>query len=440
MKSHHIKISVIVAVLLAIMVLVLLLDAPESKDEPVSSLPHYKSTPFGVYSPGSLAEVPTSAALKMITALELESLEEYEDYSIEIVREMGASWVRIDFLFDGWTFDEPEYVGRLQQNGIEVVGCARPLNRFAPADLAVFEDELRRLVERYPSINVWQIGNEPNYHWAEDDYVRLFLSGQRVVREACPSCRIALGGIAARVPSQEGALAYYDRLLAGITRGFAGEGPPFDIFDMHFYGYYGDYLEMNRALSGFMDLTDKYGVGSETAYWVTETSTTSGQPSSPETNPGQSEEQQAAELVRRFVVMLATGVERIAWARPYENYRYGEIYDGYYDHNALVYNGLGEEAAAGVVAGTRKQAFAAYRTLADKVSGFGSTRKLAPGKFSFDFADGRPSVYVLWGSGTEGLPPEISGPVLVTTIIGTETIVDAGALNLGETPVYVELD
>jgi len=392
---------------------------------------------YGVYSPGSLDEVPPSAAAAMLAKLGLESLAEYEDYSVDMIADLGVGWARVGFLFDGWNFHEPGHLDAMRLSGIDVMGTARPVNPFVPEDLSRFQDQLRRLVGRYPWIRTWQIGNEPNLLWDETDYVRLFLAGRQAVLDACPDCRVVLAGVASRAPSPEAALSYYDGLLSLIDAA-APAGVPFQVFDMHYYGYYGDAGDMLGRLQDYRRLLSAHGYGQGVSFWVTETSTTGGV-SAPAGEPFQTEQQQADELVRRFATLLGAGCERVAWARPYENYRYHDEDGGYYDFNAIIYNGLGGEAAFGIPAGTPKLAYRAYQTMIGMTGGFSKVEALGPGAFRFRFGDGRSDVYVVWGGGGEHLPRS-GGALLVTDPDGERREVAGPAFTAGVSPVFVQVE
>jgi hypothetical protein len=392
---------------------------------------------FGIYSPGSLAEVSHSGGVMMIHALGLKTIQDYEDYSIDAVSELGAGWVRIDFLFDGWHFVEPDYLDGLYDRGFEVMGTVRPVNNYMDSDLTRFESELRGLIDRNPRIQVWQIGNEPNLYWQPGDYARLFISGQKIVRQECPTCRIALAGVAARAPSRAEALSYYNTVLDLIDTSH-DDARLFDIFDIHYYGSAGLSNDMGLDLDDFRTLLNRKGLGAGVELWVTETSTYSGSPVTPQSAPAQTEQQQASELVKRFITSFGAGLDRIAWSRPYENYRYHDMEESYYDHNALIYNGLGAEEKLGISAGTRKLAFYAYQILVGKLEGYSRAEKLAPGQYRFSFDDDRPPIYVLWDMGAAGLPDDLSGTVTVTEISGAVTKTDSDRLVVGPDPVFVE--
>mgnify|MGYP001600066157 CR=1 FL=1 len=394
---------------------------------------------FGVFSPGTIEEVPPNAGRRMIEALGLDSLQSYQEYSLGLINELGVQWARIDFMYTGRGFDYPAgHPERLHDSGLDVVGCIRLPDNYAPDDYPAFQKHLRTLVDSYPWINVWQLGNEINMQpQSLGAYPAFFAAGSTVVREACPGCRIALAGVAPRYPNRQQAAATYSNLIAVIAAQAPGSRPAFDIFDMHFYGSYGSEQEMLGILGDYRNMLERQGINGSVSMWVTETATYTGRPLKPKELPFQTEAQQATELVRRFTVLLAAGTERVSWARPYENYLYDGLEDGYYDNAGLVYNGLGWEAGEGVAAGTRKKSFFAYRTLISRLAGYLWVQQLAAGQTVFYFSDRGP-VYVLWGQEGSSLPGGISGEVTVTDIEGGGQTLDAADVRLGPVPIFVE--
>lgn len=395
------------------------------------------SGPYGLYAPGTLDELPAPAAAVLIDALGLGTLDDYQDYTIGLLKELDITWVRIDFLYDGKRFLVPTaYLDKLEANGIEVVGCARSFVPLDAAELPDYQKLLGRLVADLPSVRVWQLDNEPNI--GEDDpavYLEIFLTARAAVADACPDCRIALAGAPVLDPGRQESFDYFQGLLAGIAAGYDGTDPPFDIFDIHYYGLAGESEELLAAYAAYEGLLLKHGLDDGVRIWMTECGTYTGQPQAPPGLAAQSEEQQAAELVQRFVVLLGSGAERVAWARFYENHDYTGIKNGYYDHSGLVYNGLGDEAAAGVSAGTRKQAFGAYRLLVAKTAGYAGVSRLAPGQYRFDFSDGRPPVYVVWAVPGTPLVEELKGLVRYTDLDGKDY--ESASFEPTVSPVYV---
>ncbi|MBI5870883.1 MAG: hypothetical protein HZB44_08035 [Actinobacteria bacterium] len=438
-------ICVVVATLIAgaIGVTLLILTTSGSQQDDGATVDVY--SPFGLFSPGTLSALPTSASQTVLNSLGLDSIAEYQDYSLDLTKELGVSWVRIDFAFDGWGFIEPAgYLEKLRNSGIEVVGCVLPVNSFAPADMTLFQISMRDLIQRYPWIKTWQIGNEPDLVWDNPgDYPRFFFSIQQVIREACPDCRIALAGAGARWPSQdeEGwrrSLATYDRIVGEIALQAGEDRQPFDILDMHFYDFYGTEATMLGSMKEYRNLLQKHGLSDSIEFWVTECAAPTGPLTWPPGSPVQTEEEQASELVARFATMLGARVDRVAWARFYENYRYHDEDGGFFDNTGLIYNGLGSEAGAGVPAGTKKLSYKAYQTMISRLSGCTHVHVIAAGNFRFDFDDSRRPVYVLWDNGDVRPPAEVAGPVVVTTLDGKSIEMDGEDLVLVSMPVFVE--
>ncbi|MHB0866303.1 MAG: hypothetical protein ACYC6B_01420 [Thermoleophilia bacterium] len=428
--------------LLAATGLVVSCDTDGSATDREAALP-FRNT-FGVYSPGNLDEVPADAARKLIDALGVDSYGAFEDYSIEQMRQMGVTWVRLDFWYNGTSFVEPvDYVAKLRAAGFEVVACARPQYDDVPRDLARFQSDLRDLVQRYPWIKLWQVGNEPNISMAKpEEFPAFFLAGSRVVRETCPDCRILLAAVATRNITTEQARSVYRYALAAIAGQENGK-ESFDIFDMHFYGFTYSQEELQDNIVEYQQMLANNGFGADIEVWLTETATYTGAPVTPPDAPAQTEDQQAAELVRRFTTALGSGLTRVSWARPYENYRYAKVENGFYDNQGLIYNGLGPEAERGITAGTRKKAWYAYRTMTQKIGGYREVGFIAPGIYVFRFDADRAPVYVIWDSGTDvvldqTLPDSDRGEVTVTDISGNETRSDTASISPGTMPLFVE--
>lgn len=419
-------------------------DNPPSESSPP---PAGVSNRFGMYSPGNLDEVPVEAKSKMMAVLGVSSYGAFQDAVIATVRDLGVEWVRVDFWWDGMRFvEQADYLERLRSAGFEVVGSTRLTDRFLPSDLVKFETGLRHLVLRYPWIKTWQVGNEPNISLVyPDDYPRLFLTGARVVRENCPGCKVMLAGVAARSPSEAQAQEVYQRALAEIATA-CGESRPFDIFDMHFYGSAGSEDELLSSILGYRRLLSQNGFDAGIEIWLTESATYTGKLAEPPGAPLQTEDQQAVELVRRFVAGLSAGLARVSWARPYENYGYGGLAeDGIFDNAGLVYNGLGQEAARGIKAGTKKKSWFAYRTLIAKAQGYDEIIRRAPGVYEFSFGARRSPVFVVWDAGAastprEPLPPEVQGSITITDMLGNEKQSTGDGLLPGPEPVFLEPD
>lgn len=442
-RNRHTFFAVTALIVVVLSATLLILAAGDGDSDDSATVEVYN--PFGLFSPGTLGALPTSARRAVLDSHGFDSIAQYQDYSLGLVQELGVSWVRLDFPFDGWGYNEPaDYLEKLRNSGIEVVGCVLPINSFAPADLTQFQNSTRELVQRYPWIRIWQIGNEIDLSWDNpDDYPRFFFATKEVIREACPDCRIALAGAGARWPSADArswhhSLEVYDRIIGEIARQSGDDTKPFDIIDMHFYDFFGTEIGMLYTMKEYRKLPQRYGLSPEIEFWVTECATYTGILTWPTDSPEQTEVEQASELVTRFVTMLGAQVKRVAWARFYENYRYEDHEGGFFDNTGLIYNGFGNEAERGIAAGTKKLSFRAYQTLIAKVSDCSFVHRIDAGKYRFHFEDGREPVYILWHAGGEDPPAEIAGPVLVTDLEGRTTERLGEELQLTSTPIFVE--
>jgi len=439
-NSTFLILALVVIAAIAAALLVLAADDGDS-DESATVEVYY---PFGLFSPGTLA-LPVDGRSMILDSLGFRSINEYQDYSLGLVKDLGVSWVRMDFPYESDGFHEPsDYLANLQASGIEVVGCILQINTYAQIEESTLQGHVRELINRNPSIKVWQIGNEPDMYWEKPDYYpSFFFAVQPVIRDTCPDCRIALAGAAARWPSQDArgwtrSLDVYDWIIGEIARQSGENTKPFDIIDMHFYDFFGTEISMFQTMKEYRKLPQKYGLDSDIEFWVTECATTTGALSWPPFSPEQTEEEQASELVTRFVTMLGAQARRVSWARVYENYRYLDVEGGFFDNAGLIYNGLGREAEAGIAPGTKKLGFKAYQTLISKVNGNSLVHRIDAGKYRFHFVDGRRPVYVLWHAGGTEPPPEIAGPVLVTDLEGNSTEQMGEELRLTSTPIFVE--
>jgi hypothetical protein len=297
-----------------------------------------------------------------------------------------------------------------------------------------FSNTTRKLIRENPGITIWQMDNEPGLgKYDPEEYVDVFLVMRAIVREECPSCRIALAGAA--VP-YEGGIAdrdYFTQVFRLIEQ-YTGEVRPFDIIDLHIYGRAGNYRTIPSLLEDYRQLLGEHGFSEDISIWITECATYTGIPSKPAGYPNQTEEQQAAELLKRFAIAAAEGSERYAWNRYYENYQYKDDGNGFFDNTGLVFNGLGPEADLGIEAGTRKKAFLAYKTLIAETSGFTAVEELTPGQYRYTFDDDRAPVYLLWEEDGSPVTVELDGKVLLTDFEGNQYSSDS--ISLTEMPIF----
>jgi hypothetical protein len=296
-------------------------------------------------------------------------------------------------------------------------------------------------------VDCWQIENEMegDSWWAgtSEDYVSLLRTARRAVRAADPSAQIALGGFTsqtwtvaafasqgasrdkiarelgykgASVPAQAG--SRLRRNLDFVTDVLRNGSDYFDVVDMHLYHRY---ETIPMRVQWLRDKMREYGY--EKPIWATEV----GGPD-PLVVP-HDESAQAGEVIKRTVVALASGVERVFWLGLVEMPDQGDRF---------------ERMGLTTVGGKKKPAFRAYQLVIRKLDDLQYTTDLdlASGH-GFRFEKGERVLWVLWadGGGRVRLQTDSAG-VVITRPDGRErrrsTTSGLLDLELTDDPVFVE--
>lgn len=143
---------------------------------------------------------------------------------MQMWKALGLEWTRVDLHWDRHEPTEGQYrlseldgvVSALDQQGLRsvfyLVGSAphatsapadSPVpDQYPPKDRALFANTMAMFAKRYPSVDAWQVWNEPNlpsfwrpYEDAED-YGRLLLATAQALREVDPNKPVVMGGMA----------------------------------------------------------------------------------------------------------------------------------------------------------------------------------------------------------------------------------------------------
>jgi len=248
-------------------------------------------------------------------------------------------------------------------------------NSWLPADPEAYREYVRAVVERYdgdgrddapgsPVVRYWQIDNEPNLvrQGTPEQYAQVARMTYEAARVASENCRIVLGGVGGGPePSGPGSsIEAFRRFYVPVLRELDGRG--FDVFDFHWYGgATGDYRRFGEVYREVRDALDRFGFR-QAEIWVTEMSSYSGQPRG---MPYQSEEQQAADLVKRYVYPLSLGVKKVFWAFGLVE-GFGPPDNDYFDNTGLIYDGRGPHDRG---RGVRKRAYFACQIMTEKLEG-----------------------------------------------------------------------
>jgi len=345
--------------------------------------------------------------------------------------------------------------------GPESEGYSLP-GSYLPVDSAKYQAFVRATVERYDGdgvsdmpglavpIRYWQVDNEPNTgpSTGRAGFAQLQALTYAAIKDACPGCKVLIGGVAGFPTGYvEGFLTNYAPILTALN------GQYVDIFDFHWYGNAtGDYRLLGDALAVIQAKLTEYGFGA-IPIWVTEMGTYSGDPAGP-FFAYQSEEQQAGDLLKRFVYPISLGIEKVFPAFGLiEGFKYD---DGYFDHTGLIYDGQGSNDRG---YGVKKIGYYTYKLMTQKLEGASFQYEMTglPANvygYVFSGAAGG-SVTVLWYDDFAGGAPtrDATLPVAAPSALVTNAVTDQAGnvtsvllpvsngsvtLTLGQSPVFVE--
>jgi len=312
----------------------------------------------------------------------------------------------------------------------------------------IFE-EVKELVEYFTSgdgarqlgyrIIYWELGNEINWGWgtscdAEEYYnrIRVYVPA---IREACPDAVIIMGSL----------LNIYDppdRKIENYLETFLnkGGGELVDVYNFHYYGLADPTLGTENYLTGveifkrIKGVLKRHGYGDK-PIWITETSTFSGKVG----EIYQSEEMQAADLVKRFITLKAIGVEKVLWCFVTEP-RYEGTGEGFFDQSGLVYDGYGPYDRG---KGIKKRGYYAYKYLSQWIDSSNFVESWNDSViYIFKFEGGGKEIYILWqDKWDQNVVIHIEGRNLrLYTIYGESIVLSDNAkvdYTLGIEPLYI---
>jgi len=301
----------------------------------------------------------------------------------------------------------------LDQNscGPCVIGDKGKCERKNPCNWDKYETFLKTAIARYKDrITYWQIENEPAaghfYAGTAQEYAELLAMSYKTIKDVCPDCEIVIAGMADTHPEES--REYYSQIFDSLkTYPECSENGCFDIFDIHTGGdLRGGYQAVEQTYSDTVSLLSQYNYADK-PLWSTEY----GPLRSPE-KCSKITDNMGHKLIKLYSAGLESGFKKLFW-------RVAECPSWLVDH------------------GKKTDPYYAYKTLISKLEGFSSVQKLSEGQYKF-MVNNKP-VYVLWSDTGKGkVPDEISGTVKVTGYLGNEQVMQASAIKLNESPVFVE--
>ena len=274
---------------------------------------------------------------------------------------------------------------------------------YRPKDTEGYLAWVRAAVERYDGDGVddmpglrtpakhWQVDNEPPRR--REGFPALQRMTYQAIKQADPEAKVLVGGLRLPIPKL---MKLYEQEDLNILREL--NGTSIDIYDVHWYGYAGDYVELGPALARLRKDLRRLGFG-EIPIWFTEMGTHSGSPAADgRHHPSQTERAQAAEMVRRYVSLLGHGVEKVFWAWGMREGFSDPRDNDYFDTTGFIYDGLGPDDRG---RGVKKSAYWGYQKMTTLLRYWNGSRpeKLQVEEgvtaFRFPFGNGR-GIVAIW--------------------------------------------
>ncbi|MBU1105746.1 MAG: hypothetical protein KKB51_03675 [Candidatus Riflebacteria bacterium] len=239
---------------------------------------------------------------------------------------------------------------------------------YRPKDAEAYSKWVKAAVERYdgdgtddmPGLQIaakhWQVDNEPPR--LREGYTDLVLITSKAIKEADPEAKVLIGGL--QLPcGQERMISNYHRTQAPLIKELNGKG--IDIVDYHWFGQKGEWKMLPEAMRTVLNDLKKYGFP-DISIWFTEMGTYSGLPAAMQNGdlPFQSEREQAAEMVKRYVVALSERVEKIFWAWGMKEGFINENDNDFFDNTGFIYDGNGPNDPG---EGTKKLIYFTHRNM-----------------------------------------------------------------------------
>ncbi|MCF7861242.1 hypothetical protein K9M79_03265 [Candidatus Woesearchaeota archaeon] len=314
---------------------------------------HYEDSPFGILG----------------LSMDSDDLAFAEDLNVKWTRAHGQEGLKWDMVekegplgnsdYD-WT-ETDELIETFEEKGINVIWTINPYNAIdqgddsiesrgntkLPNNLDAYAKFLEAAVERYDYVKYWQVHNEINvdqFFWDDtsENYALLLKTSYDAIKKANPDAKVVIGGMSNPNGITEG--NDYTTIMSELQ----DLGGTFDVFDVHWYGFVGNYKQHDKTketLVHFMEeslpeLLEGFDVEE---VWMTEIGTHSG--SNVVGNirfADQNESDQAGELFKRYAYSSAHGISKLFWNKIIESASYSQQFNhnDYFDNLGLVHNGV----------------------------------------------------------------------------------------------------
>ena len=319
-------------------------DCPEKPSELQVAL-NRTNRPFGFHHAPFLELESENLGIQIIRlVVAWDAVQPKADLSF--IQDRRFNW---EFLENMWKIDQYENHNIDFMITITPAGVTSRIGQFSfdngPYNYDSYSYYVEEVVKKYRQRGViyFQIGNEP-VDPEVNNYVKQVQLTSSAIRRVCKDCKIVLGGIDGVTASDAKA---FDKHMLPVLQQI--DPKDIDIIDLHWFGEAQDYSP-HSGLSYFKKRLKENNFNTEDLeFWITEMGTYSGQiplggglskginPLTNQPYPPQSEADQAASLVKRYITSLALGVNKIFWAYGLvEGFKFDS---GYFDFTGLIYDG-----------------------------------------------------------------------------------------------------
>lgn len=358
-----------------------------------------------------------------------------ESENFEAMVELGVHFKRIaqgiSSLGVKQSFAWDEQIKAAQEKEIWMMGIVDPVKTQRWPTTEEFTVEFKKIVERYDGdgiedmeglkypIKYYELGNEielgqksADYdgpgpeRWqgfSLENYLDLYQSSWKILKETCPDCQLSPGSFVGGQPSN--AFQY----LAKEAK---------EKIDFISYHSYQEYLDVDDLMTSLSDL----GLA-EKPIFLTES-----QFGGMQKQESFSQDELAKIQTRSYVFALAKGIDKLM---PAELEAVSKFPAGL-KWSCLI----GED-------GTKRPSFYAYQTLIKKLDFFTDVKEIAKYQYQF-IVEGKP-IYVLWGDGSidsyfNNLKLKQGSKIVVTDISGQEKeYLNFGQIKITDNPIFVEI-
>jgi len=281
-----------------------------------------------------------------------------------------------------------------------------------PANVPVYKDYIKYLLQQYPNVKYWEVGNEADnpQFWRDTaaNYIQFVTLTSNEIKSYCPDCKVGISLVGPYSP---------DKWFNAIT----SICNTIDFLDLH--QYHSETMDELREFEE-NDLTK----WKNSCPGVEIISTETGIPSEPITFKGNtwelgtSETKQAQDSIKYLTMMFNAGYSKIYYYLF--NHDFVPGVPDIFERVGLLYEDF-----------TPKKSYYSYKTMIEKVDYFTSIEKLDQGQYKYTFSHKGP-VYVLWcdsGSCT----PHSSIPtanIRITDYLGNGLT----QINLTNSPIFIE--